>query len=227
MKNLELVPSFKESLFSNTMDVGIDIIEVGIDQIIENDVLKEVPIVGTIVKLGKTAITIKDRHLLKKTLFFIEQINNGSISEELLNNHKNELELNPNKMKKELEHIIVLIDRYIECKKTIILANFYKNYIGKRIDWEDFKVLAEILDVLSLYDIDTLKDINNKKFYKETDEINKLALIRLGSNGLIDYFNGMTVSNGKELKNIIAKINDIGIAFIEYGLSNTLDNCIG
>lgn len=218
MNNLELVPSFKESLFSNTIDAGIDIVEVGIDQIIENDALKEVPIVGTIVKLGKTAIAIRDRHFLKKTFIFIQQINNGSISKKVLDKHKIELELNSNKMKKELEYIIILIDRHIEYKKTVILANFYKCYIDKKIDWRDFKVLAEILDAISLYDIDTLKDINSKKFYKETDKVNKLALMRLSSHGLIDYFNGMTVSNEKEFKNIIAKINNIGIVFVEYGL---------
>ena len=52
----ELVPVFEDSLFGTSIaDVGIEFAELGIDSILSDGILKDIPIVGTIVGVGKLA----------------------------------------------------------------------------------------------------------------------------------------------------------------------------
>lgn len=46
----ELVPSLKKSLFEPTLIVSSDLIELGIDQFLDNEIIKDVPIVGVFVQ---------------------------------------------------------------------------------------------------------------------------------------------------------------------------------
>lgn len=149
--NNELIPSFKKSLFDTTIDIGVDLLELPIDLLTENEIIKDIPIVGTIVKLGKATTTIRDRHLIKKLVKFIESINNGDIESEKLERHKQILESDNKKLNEELENIIIIIDRQLEIDKTKILGELYKSYVCGNIDWEDFKSFSDVLERLFLY----------------------------------------------------------------------------
>lgn len=156
--NASLIPSFKESIFQNVVDIAVDLSEVGLDSCLESGIIKDIPFVNILYKLGNIAISIRERHFLQKTLLFIQEINNGTVSDEDRDHHKKELESNPQKMEKELGYILVSIDRYLQNIKSKILARFYAAYLdsSNKYDWVDFCVLSEILDEVSIYDFDTL-----------------------------------------------------------------------
>lgn len=83
----ELVPVFEDSLFGSSIaDVGIEFAELGIDSILSDGVLKEIPIVGTIVGVGKLAHNVHDRNLLRQTLSFINEFNKGSLNPDKIEN---------------------------------------------------------------------------------------------------------------------------------------------
>ena len=55
----ELVPAFETSLFETSIsEIGIEFAELGIDSILQDGLLKDIPIVGTIVNVGKFAQNI-------------------------------------------------------------------------------------------------------------------------------------------------------------------------
>jgi len=57
-----LSKSFEQTLMdSNLQNVSISLAEVLADSLMEDGVAKQIPIIGTIVGLGKTAIGIKER----------------------------------------------------------------------------------------------------------------------------------------------------------------------
>lgn len=78
----EVTQSFELSLFENAFDMSMDYAELALDTIFENGVLKEIPIVKTIYSIGKMGFNIKDRHLLKEQLVFIQEFKDGRLSEE-------------------------------------------------------------------------------------------------------------------------------------------------
>lgn len=48
-KKGQIASSLKESLFEETMDIGSDFLEIPLDQLMDNDMLKDIPIVNTLV----------------------------------------------------------------------------------------------------------------------------------------------------------------------------------
>ena len=53
----QLVPSFKDTLFSTTHEIVADYAEIGLDALLDNEVLKEIPVVKTLSSIVKSVIT--------------------------------------------------------------------------------------------------------------------------------------------------------------------------
>ena len=98
----ELVPAFESSLFETSItDVGIEFAELGIDSILSDGVLKDIPIVGTIVGVGKLAHNVHDRNLLRQTLTFIKEFNRSSINSGKIEKYRKKLHDSPQKLEEE------------------------------------------------------------------------------------------------------------------------------
>lgn len=214
----ELIPSFKKSLFEKSIDIGADIMELPIDLFTENEVVKDLPVVGTIVKLGKAVITIKEAHTIKKLAVFIESVNNGDVEPVVLEKHKEMLETNPKKLNAELEMVLILVDRQLEIDKTKILGELYKSYISGIYDWEDFKCFSDVLERIFLIDLYQLKDIYEKGVIGKEDSFYPIFMSRLNALGLVQYYSGMRVMrktpNGEQ-EEIKGEITEYGKIFYE------------
>lgn len=84
----ELVENFEKSLFNDSKDIIEDYLEIGIDSIIDNGILKEIPIVKTIVGVLKVGKNVHDRNLLKQTLVFINEFNRNEIRQDKIEEYK-------------------------------------------------------------------------------------------------------------------------------------------
>lgn len=208
----ELLSSFSQTIFENSADIGIDFLEIALDELTENETIKEIPVVGTIVKLGKTAIAINDRRLIKKMLIFIQEVNSGNIPEEKLAERCEELKKNPKKKQKELEYVIAILDKQIEYEKSKLFAKLYIAYLKRDITWECFNCFSDLLDRLVLYDLDVLLEVYNKYSYGAADHADVAQMSRLNSLGLVQYFNGTVVSIGNRA-NIKGRISGTGKMF--------------
>ena len=98
----ELVPALKDTLFSPTCEIIAEYAEIGIDALLDNEVLKGIPVVGTLSSLCKVGYNLHERNLIRQTLAFITEFNSGSISQEKLDEHREKLEANPKEAEKEL-----------------------------------------------------------------------------------------------------------------------------
>ena len=91
----KLVDDFEKSLFNSSENVISDYLEIGIDSLMNEGILKELPIVNTIVGVLKVGKNVHDRNLLKQTLTFINEFNNNQISDDKLERYKLTIEMNP------------------------------------------------------------------------------------------------------------------------------------
>lgn len=222
----QLVPSLFDTIFENGLDLTSELLEIPLDQILENEFIKQFPIVGSIVKLGNMSIALRDRYLLKKTIAFVSSLNCNKISQDELKKHKKKLLDNKKQMEKELENVLITLDRFNEVKKSVIYANFYLAFIDEDIefDWKDFCIFSEILERFSIYDYDTLRKIETEGYHTKDAKVNTLSLSRLNSLGLVDFYSGITVRyNDAEL---IAKITELGKLFFELGFKDKNNNYI-
>lgn len=171
-----LTKALTEELTKKTKPVAIDFGEITIDSIFDSQFVKEVPILKTIVTAVEVGLLIRDRHFAKKLLVFLKDFQTGNCSSDEINTFKNKLESDEKFKKKTIETIMIVLDRYVETEKSLILSKLLQSYISGKTTIEQFYNLTFILDMLLHEDLFVLKD-----FYNQTQ------LLQKGANPFIDY----------------------------------------
>ena len=217
-KENQMIPSLSTMLFSRTEDVLVDYAEITLDSVIDNEVLKEIPIVKTVCSMSKMIITIRDRQFLRNTIIFLKKFQEGKLTQEEIDAHVKKFYTNPRQREKEMECIMLYLDNYRDKIKAQILANIYLSYIKEEMNWLVFLVYTEFLDRICTTDLPILQDLSVKSNYGTSDSCYPYSLKRLDAVGLIDYFNGMKMAQKNQDGSFIARINLEGRNFVKIGL---------
>lgn len=146
-KNI-LAESFHKSIKDNAINAAGGLIETGLDTVIDNELLKSVPFVSTAISLYRIGTTVRERHHLIKLLTFIEEIIAGTADSAKREKYIREFEENMEFREKELNYIIIILDRYINQNKTKWLARLYLAYLDEIITLREFMVYSEVIDAL-------------------------------------------------------------------------------
>ncbi len=164
----KIIPTFEVSLLEPAFSSSIELAEIGIDSLIDNGILKNIPIVSLLVGIGKTAQNIHDRNLLKQTLNFIKAFNDRYISEEKLRKYRNAINKNPKKAEEELGRVLIILNSNVEIKKSQLLAKVFRAYIEEVINWDKFCELSDVITRLFITDIHLLYKIFSKEITDTT-----------------------------------------------------------
>lgn len=143
-----LSESFIKSIGNEGIDIATDLIEVGLDSILEARILKDIPFVSTAVALFKIGNTIIDRHNVKKLATFINNFNKGITDEKNIEKYKAKLKANINKSEQEIEYLLIILARYIGYEKPGMLSKIFLAYLDEKITWDDLVFLSEVVDRL-------------------------------------------------------------------------------
>ena len=193
----EIVPSFQKSLFNDDIGDAIkDFAEISIDSIMEDGVIKNIPIVQLLLGVGKAGLNIRDRIIVKQTLVFLKEFKSGKISEEKYNEHKEQLSNDPKFADKELSVVIAFLSDIYEEKSSKIAARMYLSYINRDLCWEKFKELLEVNRRLFLDDLIALQSLSNDYYRSEefyhVHPIEDYRFSRLVALGLVIGFDSPT-----------------------------------
>lgn len=212
----KIIPSFSSSLFDGSKDSIGDIVELGIDSLLDDGLFKDIPIVSMLVGVKNTYQNIHDRNLLKQTLAFIKQFNSGTINKEKLNKYKEMLNSNPKKAEKELGRVIIILNSTIDIEKSQMLANLYKSYINEKIDWNQFCEFSEIIRMLFLTDFNIIRLIYSQQI-TDTSGIEIYPIDRLSSLGLVNtaMMSIVISSNANSRSDKYVNLTTIGKKFYE------------
>ena len=200
-----IIPSMKDTLFNpvseNMKDSLIEIAELGLDAVLRDGVLKDIPILGTIAAFCKTRVALQERNLIRQTAVFITSFNDGTIPQEKLIEYRQALESNPKKAEKELGRVMLLLERILEEKQSHILGRFYNAYVRGALTWGKFVELSEVNLRMFLSDYKELESINRKPIEQREDVSDRrlYKIQRLESLGLVmenstRLFEGNTLS---------------------------------
>lgn len=183
MSEESLSTALGNSLTEEAATVSSELLEVGLDAILEDGLLKDIPLLSTAVSIYKIGNSIKERHNIKKLNSFLNELNNGIVDDCQREEYIQDFVENKKIRNKELEYIIVLIDRYLSEDRPRLLAKLYLAYLENKIVWDEFVMYAEILDRLFKLDIDTL--ISDGTQYTVYRNIGAESILRLVALGLI------------------------------------------
>jgi hypothetical protein len=156
-------------------EIGLDLSEVLLDGLLKDGILKEIPIVGTILGMSKAAIRLKDYLFIKKVLKFLAELSSVSFEEkeEFLGKYDGTDE------ERELgETLILCLDRHENFKKPALFAKVFKAYVRNRLTNTQFHILATAIDRAVTQDIETFVELFQQEhdFRKHDDyyQIQKL-----------------------------------------------------
>lgn len=195
----QLTHDFANSLIVSAEDGIKDCIELGIDSFIEDGILKDIPIVSSIVSGLKIAKNIYDRNLLTRTIEFLEELNNGTISKDKIIAHQSTIINNPKRCEEELGRVMIYLNSFVDKEKSTMLAKLYKTYILNKINWNEFCEFAEIINRLFIQDLQILKrikDIDIDLMFSREDEFRAERLYSLGL--VVMSFNALTWGDIKD-----------------------------
>ena len=175
-----LAIAFHDSLKENAFSCCCDLAEVGIDAIMNDGILKEVPLLSTVIGFYKIGSGIKERHTIKKLSVFLGEIGKGIVDEQKLLEYQRKFQDDEKKRTKEIERLLVLIDRYTDYDKPKSLAKLYMAYLRERLSWDELVKYAEVLDRFLPNDFEQLSKGNQHGIHCSEASDSLLRLVSLG-----------------------------------------------
>lgn len=156
------------------------IAEGGLDEILQDKFLRDIPVFSTVVSLYKIGSNIHDAHLLRKYACFLDEFNRGSIENGSRDKYKQYFE--ESNRKRDIEYLLIILERFIEESKARRLAKIYEAYLNKDICWDDLRVFAEVLERFLPGDYEVLRE---KESFQTFGGREAEALLRLTGLGLL------------------------------------------
>jgi hypothetical protein len=129
--------------------------EVALDSILKYGVLKDIPVIGSIIGVAKATISIRDKLLVKKILHFLREL--GDTTEEERRKFLQEFEEDAKEQRKIGENLILLLDRLDNLDKSAMVAKLLKAYIkGEIKSYDEFAYYSALVDRSPMFDLSAL-----------------------------------------------------------------------
>ncbi len=157
---------------SDLQNVTISLAEVFADSLMKDGIAKDIPIIGSIISLGKTAIGIKESLFLKKVIYFISELKNISSAKrhEMIDKIDNSGKFRT----KVGEKLLYIIDKCDDHEKSQIIALLFSTFLLGNISYEEFLRASHIVGQLIIDDLKWFIDNGweNEKSWKYSDHSN-------------------------------------------------------
>lgn len=153
MSSKGLALSLGSFIGAEATDCLSDLLEVGIDAVMDEGVLQGIPFISTVVSLTRITWGVAEWHNIKKLAAFLDEIRKHTIDAEKKEAYIAMLSADAKRRDRELTYILVLIDRYLSEGKPRVLAMLYLAFLDGVIDWDEFVAYSEVVDQLLSTDI--------------------------------------------------------------------------
>lgn len=208
--NLNITQKFGEGVFlpeakdALTM-IGDTVYSLGLDNILENTLLSNIPIVSLAKALVSTGFAIKDRIFLKKYILFLKEFNLEIVNSEEIDKRRDALQNHEKWVYQEIEWLITYLDNFESEIKSLALGEYYRAFLNKQISLETFHEFVDItrnllnVDFCYLCKISYLRSIMENPYISRTAEFTsrknsfnfhydptEITLSRLISFGLVE-----------------------------------------
>ncbi|AFZ27129.1 hypothetical protein Cylst_5084 [Cylindrospermum stagnale PCC 7417] len=193
-------------LTSQSFELSADLGEVALDLLFKEGLLKDIPILGSFVKLATITKDIPNQIFLSKIQRFLRGIEN--LSEKEKENFLRNLDSKPEIKSKVGECLVLIINRLDDMEKTDILAQLFLKYVKSNIDLETFRRLASAIDIAFIEDIKGL--IINPRDNQCLTNLVRSGLSAVSSSG-VPAMSGF----GDNVIYIGVRISELGNLFVE------------
>ncbi len=186
--------------------LGGDLCEFGIDQLLDDGVLRSFPIVGFAKGLFKTVSNVREYMFTKKLYEFLNNLHGFDERKR----KRFEKIISKDKGKKRIgERLLFLLERMDEVEKAKMLSRAFKAYLDEVIDRELFMRLCTAIDKIQVEDVKVMVRVEGN-----LDEVDYCVRDSLVGTGMFSFrISGCTDQTE------YYEINPVGKAFQMYILS--------
>lgn len=197
---------------SNIQALAMDAAELGIDSVLDDELIKAVPIIGSIAKLYQFTISVRDRIFVRKVLSFLNEF--SDISEVRRNQFANELDKNAGTREKAGAALVLLLERLDDLKKPEIVGRLYRAKLDGRLSFAELWRFCMVVERAYLPDLAVLSKL---RFGSQVDADAAPYLLALGILSVTgeDYnYDGMGANTRYEINSLGRRLLDV--AFDEH-----------
>jgi hypothetical protein len=155
---------------SDLQNVSADLAEIVLDSMLSDGVLKDLPIVGSIIGLSKTALNIKDALFLKKIIHFLSEL--SEISTEQRQEMIDLINKSDKQKIKVGEKLIFILDKCDDFLDAKYIGQFFCGFLENKITYEEFLKGARIIQDIYIGDLEYFleSDITKIEIMASTEE---------------------------------------------------------
>ena len=202
MENKNKTESISDSLAitlaKGNLELPAEIAEFAIDQIIDDGILKDIPIVGWIAKGLSISNSISDRIFYHKILRFLYALDKTDDGERA---NFTEKIANDKEFKKRVgEHLLMLLNKVDSVDKATLTAKCFNCFLKNKIDHDDFMDLSSVISRSTISDLNSLRAPTNKR-------VTFRSIAVAASSGILDY--GIYI-NDEKTPEIGHRLSDLG-----------------
>jgi len=162
----------------NIADVAAELAEVALDSVLDaSEIIEAVPFLGSVLKLAKVGISIRDRLFLKKLAGFLFELDKVSPTERA--KYILKLSDDPDFKEKIGVNLLILLEKLDDIDKPTLIGKLFCFYIKGEIDYLLFARLAVTIDKLYLPDLSRLFEFTDKVDLRSDDANLSLANVGL------------------------------------------------
>ncbi|WP_445430501.1 hypothetical protein [Chryseobacterium indoltheticum] len=207
---------FNQIIKSDSFALISDFVEISLDSLAKDDIIKDIPMIGTISKLLSIGNTINDRLFTKKLFHFLKELEN--INQDLILKEIQYIDDSKEYNQKVGEKLFEIITRIDSDEKPKIIGRLFRNFIDKKISYLVFLKLTNIVEKAFYHDLNLLCECDSEgKFYVNLDnDLYSLGLITHTGIGEFDF----TDEEREEFNKITHLLSKKGKILLEYGLKS-------
>jgi hypothetical protein len=159
----------------NLKEILTDLSEFTLDNILDNEVVKELPVVGTCVRLVRATRSVPDRIFARKVERFVFQL--GRVSPEDKAKFRARLDSDADLRRRSGDAVIMALDQADDLQKADILGQLFLHFVSGAID---FAVLRRLMIAADRAFIDDLKSFPGWALQRTSIEFDPKSLAGTG-----------------------------------------------
>lgn len=205
-KNATLAQSMKQTMETDNLSIVGDIGEVMLDSVMQDGVLKDIPIIGAIVGLGKCFKNVSDILFANKLIAFLLELKDVDSKDrrEAIEKWEKDAEYRINVG----ETLLNMIDRCDDRQKAKWLSQLYYELVLKQQRSELFMRAEKVLSAMSVMDVMSFLDLPQSTYENLSLEKGE----PYANSGLyrINAPNGYVAVEVLRIKNTTMRITEVG-----------------
>jgi hypothetical protein len=185
-------------------ETAIEMADIAIDQLLDDDLLKELPFIEWGVKAARVTRMIRDRLFLRKVMSFVNNLRTPSAKRQ---EFRDKLAGDPKLRKKLGEVLLIHLDHLNDLDKPEYTARMYDAMLAGQIAFAQFRKLIDAIDLAYIEDLHALANGT------DLDNSEMASLVRTGLVDIVLEGAGMHFGDFTAMPPLRYKISTLGTLF--------------